>query len=244
MSTYGLDSKDILKLDKGVSSNVVTVIPDSVSTDVVALGPALATSTSAGVIPFREAGVGGQLKAVTIDPSSAWAGGTLTIPEAATLTSLFSDWQLNNSTQVEAIELTITGMLSGAPGIAFSYENSQAANFGDFQYGTVAVQNRLLAYTARTTYLVQVTTTAWSDPTTPVLITQVSPGVTGPGRWPDYGNIPCGIIPGRNPRYFNIWFTPESSIAASSELRFNWVIPNPARASTISDVAIVDPGLP
>ncbi len=243
MSTYGLDSKDILKLDKGVSSNVVTVIPDAVVTDVVALGPALATSTSAGVIPYRET-TSGHLKAVTVSPSGAWVNGTLTIPAAATLTSLFPDWQLNNSTQVEAIELTITGMLSGAPGTPFAYQNSEAADFGDFQYGTVAVQNRLLAYTARTTYLVQVTTTAWSDPTTPVLITQVSPGVTAPGRWPDYGNIPCGIIPGRNPRYFNIWFTPESNIVAASEIRFNWVIPNPARASTISDVARVDPGLP
>ena len=244
MSTYGLDSKDILKLDKGPSSNVVTVIPDSVATDVVALGPALATSVSAGVIPFREAGVGGQLKAVTVTSPITFMNGVLTGPAAATLTSLFPDWQLNNSTQVEAIELTITGMLSGAPGTPFAYQNSEAADFGDFQYGTVAVQNRLLAYTARTTYLVQVTTTAWSDPTTPVLITQVSPGVTAPGRWPDYGNIPCGIIPGRNPRYFNIWFTPESNIVAASEIRFNWVIPNPARASTISDVARVDAALP
>ena len=75
MSTYGLDGKKILKLDKGVSSNVVTVIPDSVTTDRVAIGPALVTSTSSGVIPYREAGAGGQLKAVTVNPAGAWVNG-------------------------------------------------------------------------------------------------------------------------------------------------------------------------
>ena len=111
MSTYGLDSKDILKLDKGVSSNVVTVIPDSVATDVVALGPALAASPSAGVIPFRESGVGGQLKAVTVTSPLTFINGVLTGPTARTLPELFEGWKHNsNPGRVEAIELEDTGM--------------------------------------------------------------------------------------------------------------------------------------
>ena len=242
MSTYGLDGKNILKFEKVLSSNVVTIVPESAGTDIIKIGEA-ASGTQVGKLLYRETTLE-YLRSATVSPSSAFTNGVLTIPAAATLTSLFPDWQLNNSIQIEAIQLTATGMLSGAIGTPFAYQSSKAADFENLQYGTVAVQNRGGAYVGRTTYLVQVTTTAWSDPTTPVLITQVSPGVTGPGRWPDYGNIPCGVIPGRNPRYFNIWFTPESSIVASSEIRFNWVIPNPARASIITDVAIVDGALP
>ena len=242
MSTYGLDGKNILKFEKVLSSNVVTIIPESAGTDIIAVGQAV-TGTAAGRMLYVESSTK-YLRTATVSPSSAFTSGTLTIPAAATLTSLFPDWQLNNNIRIEAIELTATGMLSGAIGTPFAYQSSSAADFGDFQYGTVTVRNRLANYVGRTTYLVQVTTTAWTDPTTPVLITQVSPGVTAPGRWPDYGNIPCGVIPGRNPRYFNICFTPEANIVLGSEIRFNWVIPNPARASIITDVATVDDALP
>ena len=245
MSTYGLDSKDILKLDKGVSSNVVTVIPDSVATDVVALGPALATSISAGVIPFREAGAGGQLKAVTVSPSGAWAGGTLTIPAARTLPELFEGWQHHsNPGRVEAIELENTGMKTGLATTPFTFESSSAADFGASQFGTVAVRNTLGPFVAGTTYLVQVKTDAMGDTKTPVLITQVAPALARFGRWPNLCNMPCGVIPSRTTGFFNIWFTPGGATVIGSEIWFNWFIPFKTAPDIILAIRPVESALP
>lgn len=248
MSTYGLDSKDILKLDKGPSSNVVTVIPDSVATDVVALGPVLTTNNNTGVIPYRET-TSGHLKAVTVSPANAWAGGILNIP---TFDTLFEGWQHNNNKAIEAIKLEFYGMLSSGgviPAPAFTYELSNAADFGGSQFGTVAVQNINSAYAGGTTYLVQVKTKAMEGPKTPVLITQVAPTSEPGGRWPHLCNMPCGVIPSKTPGFFNIWFTPNPPISSptivkGSEIWFHWFIPYRPEPEIIDNTTKVEPALP
>jgi hypothetical protein len=251
MSTYGLDSKDILKLDKGPSSNVVTVIPDSVATDVVALGPVLTTNNNTGVIPYRET-TSGHLKAVTVTSPITFMNGVLTGPAAATLTSLLPDWQHNNNKAIEAIKLEYYGMLSsggGGPPPAFTYELSNAADFGGSQFGTVAVQNINSAYAGGTTYLVQVKTKAMEGPKTPVLITQVAPTSEPGGRWPHLCNMPCGVIPSKTPGFFNIWFTPNPPISSptivkGSEIWFHWFIPYRPEPEIIDNTTKVEPALP
>jgi hypothetical protein len=246
MSTYGLDNKDILKLDKGPSSNVVTIIPDSVETDRIALGPALVTNNNPGVIPYRET-TSGHLKAVTVSPPGAWADGTLTVPTASTLQTLFEDWRHNNDQRVEPIELESTGMKSSGgiiPPPPFTYQFSRAAEFIDFQFGTVVVRNTQ-QYLAGTTYLVQVRTTAMEHPKTPVLITQVAPAIpASPGGWPDLCNMPCGVLPSRTPQHFNIWFTPGAALDRGNELWFHWFIPFRSTPFIFDDSSPVDPVLP
>ena len=137
-----------------------------------------------------------------------------------------------------------TGMLAG--GGAFSYEISQAALYPrDTQFGTVAVQNSGGAYNSGRTYVVQVSTTACLDSTTPVLVTQVlsEQAAAPPSRtpsWVTFSNMPCGLLPSRNANSFNIWFTPANNIAVDSELWFHWFIPykpRPVKIETIIDVS-------
>lgn len=74
MSTYGLDDKKILKLETG--GTTLTIFPDGVTNDIVAIEPDLPTSTDAGDIVYRDSGTG-QLKSVTTAAPITWANGVL-----------------------------------------------------------------------------------------------------------------------------------------------------------------------
>ena len=243
MSTYGLDGKNILKFEKVLSSNVVTIIPESAGTDIIKIGEA-AAGTQVGKLLYRETTLE-YLRSATVSPSSAFTNGTLTIPAATTLPTLFGGWKHHsNPGRVEAIELENGGMKTGSALTPFTFESSSAADFGAAQFGTVGVRNTLGPYVAGTTYLVQVKTDAFEDVKTPILITQVAPAIARGGRWPNLCNMPCGVIPSRTEGHFNIWFTPGGATAILSTIWFNWFIPFKTVPDVITAIRPVESGLP
>ena len=246
MSTYGLDGKNILKLDKGVSSNVLTIIPssstgDDIKIDNADLGTPLKSRLLYCTNPDK------YVKTATVTGNATFSdAGVLNVPFPP-----FRNWSFHNYAggaggfAVNAIAFDQNGMTTGAPGVAFVHESSQCADFGDDQFGTVVVHNTDGAYTAGRDYLVQIKTVAFTQYNTPVLITQEQ-GIrpTSGSRLSQWSNMPSGVFPSNRTSVFNIWFTPGSGIAQNNEIWFNWFIPTISALPEIAEVTRIETGFP